>query len=109
MRLPATTARRGVSLMESLVAVTILFLILAMLTQLTTATSRMLREVRQRSTGIQLAQSKMAEFTSGALPMSSQGGSFEEDPDWEWEVEASQHSVTGLWNVTVRVHRPDQD
>src|SRR5262249_5683338 len=66
--------------------------------------------VRERSVAIQLAQSKMAEFSSGALSMSSQGGSFgDEAPGWEWEVEASQHSVTGLWNVTVRVHRSGQD
>src|SRR5205814_8421316 len=48
------------------------------------------------------------EVVAGAAPLSSQDGHFDEAPEWEWSVEANQHSVTGLWNVTVRVRRPDQ-
>ena len=109
MRLPARTARRGVSLMESLLAVTILFVMLAMLTQSSNATKRMVSEVRQRSVGVQLAQTKMNEVLIGALPLSDQEGTFEDDPEWEWEIKASQNDIQGLWNVTVLVRRPDSN
>jgi hypothetical protein len=63
-------------------------------------------EVEMQSQAAQLAQSKLNEVVSGALPLSSQSGTIDEDTDWQWSVDAEQSSdLTGLWNVKVRVWR----
>jgi Tfp pilus assembly protein PilV len=96
-------ARSGVSLLESLIAAAIFFMAFAAINQLLDLAGQQAIAIRERSLAAQLAQSKLNEVVAGALPLSGQSGSFDELPDWEWSVESSQHSVTGLWAVRVQV------
>jgi hypothetical protein len=63
-------------------------------------------DVQLQSRATQLCQSKLAEVIAGVVPLSAQAEvPFDEDPDWQWSLDVSQGSVTGLWTVTVRVSR----
>ena len=53
-----------------------------------------------------LAQSKLNEVVGGAVPLQGGSGTFDEDSDWHWSVDASQNDVANLWTVTVTVTRP---
>jgi hypothetical protein len=66
-------------------------------------------DVQEESRATQLAQSKLAEVVWGIEPLSSSGGTFDEDPDWSWSLQSSQGDLTGLWNVTVMVHKDRSD
>ncbi|HEX5270598.1 MAG TPA: prepilin-type N-terminal cleavage/methylation domain-containing protein [Gemmataceae bacterium] len=108
MLLPTRPAapRRGLSLMEVLVALTIFLLAFVALGKLVTMSSDDAVEVQYQSQATQLAQAKLNEVVSGALPLSSQSGSVDEDPDWQWSIDASQNGdVASLWTITVKVSR----
>jgi hypothetical protein len=64
-------------------------------------------ETQVQTRGTRLAQSKMAEVESGALPLdSSSGGTFDpEEPDWSWSVEPQPAGPPNVYQVTVRVSR----
>jgi hypothetical protein len=67
-------------------------------------------EVQQQGRAAQLCQAKLAEVIAGVLSLSSQSGSFDEDPDWQWSVDAqSDSSISGLWRVKVTVSRDRPD
>jgi len=102
MQLPSSS-RPGVSLLEAMVACTILFISVFAISQLMDTAGQQANKVRERSLGMQLAQSKLKEIEAGALPLTSGGGAFEEAPDWSWTLEASQNEIANLWNVTVQV------
>ncbi len=99
-------ARRGLSLLEVLVALTIFLLSFVAIGRLVSLASDQAVEVQYQSQGTRLAQSKLNEVIAGAVPLQGASGSFDEDPDWQWSVDAQQNSdVTGLWTVTVTVKR----
>src|SRR5438094_1510135 len=58
--------RRGVSLLESLISVAILFISVISINQLLDTAGQQAELVRQRSLAAQLCQSKMAEVVAGA-------------------------------------------
>src|SRR2546423_3041817 len=93
----SASARRGVSLLESLVSVAILFISVISINQLLDTAGQQAERVRQRSLATQLCQSKMAEVVAGVVPLSGGSGEDEDLPGWEWTVEAEEHDVTGLW------------
>jgi type II secretion system protein I len=99
--------RRGLSLLEVLVAMAIFLFAMVAIGRLVIAGADRALEVRYKSEAVQIAQTKMAEVAAGAIALSSQGAtSVDEDPDWEWSLDAEQGSVANLWNVTVHVSRP---
>jgi type II secretory pathway pseudopilin PulG len=100
-----THRRDALSLLEVLVALAIFLFSLVALGTLVSMGGDRADEVRQQGWAVQRCQSKLAEVLAGAVPLGSQQGSFDEDPDWQWTVEAETGPVTGLWNVTVRVTR----
>lgn len=109
MRLPTTT-RPGVSLLEAMIAVTILFITVFAVSQLMDQANQQANKVRDRSLAMQLAQSKLQEIESGALPLTSGGGAFNYEPNWQWTLEATQNTeINGLWYVTLQVQRQDSD
>jgi type II secretion system protein I len=100
------TGRPGFSLMEVLIALAIFLVSLIALGQLLTISGERTYEVQQQSHAAQLCQSKLAEVISGVVPLSSTSASFDEDPDWQWNLDAEQDSsITGLWRVQVKVSR----
>jgi len=106
MRSPA---RNGMTLLEVLLALAILLLSMAALSQLVGTASDQALQVQMQSRGTRLAQSKMAEYVAGVVRLESGGsGNFEEDaePDWNWEATTqSEGSAAGLYLVTITVSR----
>lgn len=98
--------RRGLSLLEVLLSVAIFLLALGGISHLMSVATRNAEEVRQRSKTARLCQSKLAEVVAGVVPMDPQTEvPVEEEPDMVWSLEAEPGTITGLWNVTVRVGR----
>src|SRR5207245_807929 len=62
-------------------------------------------EVTQQSQAIRLCQSKMAEVVSGVVSLTSQPDApFDEDPDWNWSIDAEQQGDgANLWTVKITV------
>jgi len=102
--------RRGLSLLEVLVALAVLLMSLVALTHLVGNSTRMASEASRRSHAALLCRSKMNEFAAGALPMEGVSDStFEDDPDYHWSAEIAQGAATSLYNITVTVrYRPDE-
>jgi type II secretory pathway pseudopilin PulG len=110
MRLPLPThrpARPGLSLLEVIISLAIFLMSLAVLVFLLTLAGNNARMSSQRSHALRLCRSKMSEVISGVVSVQGGGGGdFDEDPDYQWSVEAQQNgSVQGLYNVTVKVSR----
>jgi prepilin-type N-terminal cleavage/methylation domain-containing protein len=106
----ARAPRRGLSLLEVLVALAILLFSMVALHQALNLGTNSAVEMQQLVQASQLAQSKMAELYVGAVPLQSQPDTpFDEDPDYTWSVDAQQNTVANLWNVTVTVARHHND
>lgn len=102
----ADFGRPGLSLLEVLAALTIFLISMIALGQLVTVSGERAFEIQQQSRAAQLCQSKLAEVVSGVVPLSSSSASFDEDSDWQWTLDAEQHSaITGLWKIQVKVTR----
>lgn len=102
-------ARRGLSLVEVIVSLAIFLFSLIALGQMLNYAGSLASEARARGTAARLAQSKLAELTAGAAPLQGGTGTCEDEPDYEWRVEAQQSSPDILYNVTVTVSRTDGD
>lgn len=120
MRLPTSSAkRRGLSLMEVLVALAIFVMGFVALGQILTLSSNQAVEIKFQSIATRMAQSKMAQAVSGIIPLSSQSQvSDDDDPDWYWSIEVSQANLPGVTaipdafqsyfqSVTIRVSHAD--
>ena len=101
------TARRGLSLLEVLVATAIFLFSMIALGRLIILSGDISMEVQQQAQAAHLAQSKLAEVVAGAVPLESQSDvPFDEDPDWQWSLDAqTDQSVTGIYRVQVKVSR----
>jgi type II secretion system protein I len=100
--------RRGLSLLEVLVALTIFLFAFIVLGRLVIRGSDLALEMQQRSQAAQLAQTKLAEVVAGAIPLTPQTKvPFEEIPGWEWSLECENNDVPGLWRVNIHV-RPSR-
>jgi general secretion pathway protein I len=109
MRLAArpNAARRGLSLLEVLVATAIFLFSMVALGRLIILSGDISVEVQQQAEAAHMAQAKLAEVVAGVVPLSSQSDvPFDEDPDWQWSLDAqSDPTVTGIWRVQVKVSR----
>lgn len=107
MRWPTPSRkRRGLSLMEVLVALTIFLLAFVVLGRLVILGGDQALLAQQQVRAADLCRTKMAEVMAGALPLSSHAEvAFEEDPHWRWSLDCERANVPGLWNVTVGVGR----
>jgi prepilin-type N-terminal cleavage/methylation domain-containing protein len=110
---PRRDKRRGLTLMEVIVAMAIFVMSLAAIVPLMTMGLNRAVEVELQSVALQKAQSKMSEVLAGAVQLGSQTNvPFDEDPtgQWTWSMEAEQDGTIGnLWNVTVTVSHPVAD
>jgi type II secretion system protein I len=107
---PAQPARSGLTLLEVLVALAIFLIALIGIGQLLTLGGDYARDVADQGHAIQLCQTKLAEVVAGVVPLTSQSNApVEDDPAWEWSLDAEQGATTGLWNVTVRVSKRRSD
>lgn len=97
---------RGFSVLEALVAVSILSIGIIGLLQAYGQGLRTGRMSRDRLVAISLAQQKLSEFESDPSSLSSgiQEGDFgEEFKDYRWEADVERGSVDGLYHVTIRI------
>jgi type II secretion system protein I len=107
MRVSRRAVRRGLSLLEVIIALAIFLFSLIAVSRLFEIGADMAREMDLRVHASLLAQSKLAEIAAGSIALGSQGETpFEgDDADWSWKVDAEQESTAGLWRVVVSVSR----
>ena len=106
MRRIQRQSRRGLSLMEVIVAIAILGGALTVIGNLVFLGSRAASNARWYSEAQILCDTKMAEVSAGVLPLQSTAATpIEENPDWLYSVEIGQTEVTGLLSVTVTVQQ----
>jgi len=108
MRL-ASPARKGLSLIEVLVSLAIFLFAFIAIARLIDLSSDEALEIEWQTTGLRLAQSKLAEVSAGVIPLQSQSQvSFDEEPNYSWTLEIENAEVTNLYNVSVVVSRTQQ-
>src|SRR5947209_15845261 len=96
--------RRGLTLLEVLIALGIFLMSFAVISHLITLSADRALDVQQLGQATQLCQAKLAEVSAGVVPLSGQTDvPFDEDPNFLWSLDAVQAEITGLWKVTVRV------
>jgi hypothetical protein len=101
-----SSARKGLSLFEVLIALAVFLLALTGLVQLLNIAGSTARDTQYRTYAAHVAQAKMAEVMAGALPMTgSPETAVDEDPNYLYTVEVSGGSAPGLSLVTVNVYR----
>jgi len=100
-------SRPGLSLIEVMLALTILLLSLAAIGQLVDMGSERGMDARLTMRGNRLVQAKMAEVEVGAIPVQNPGqGSFDgDDSAWSWNVDSVPAGPPNLYRVTVTVSR----
>lgn len=101
--------RRGMSLVEVLLAMAIFLMSLSVIGQLVDfAADNSLRSQFQ-NTATRLALSKLAEVEAGVIGVASGGsGDFSTDGDtgWTWEVTSTPTEIANLYAVSVTISRP---
>ena len=106
IRRPRPTRRPGLSLLEILLSLAIFLLSLVAIGGLVDVGSQRGLDAAMQAVGTRLAQSKLAELESGALPVSTGGqGTYLEEPDWNWTVDSIPTEVPNVYSVTVRAWR----
>ena len=106
----STRRRSGLSLLEVLVALAIFRMSLVGVSQLVDLGSGLARDVDWVGRSSTLAQSRMAEAMAGSLPLTSQPiTSCDEDPDWNWSMDAEAGAAPGLFQVRIVVSRQRPD
>lgn len=106
----SSSPRRGLSLLEVLVALAIFLFSLAALSQLVEIGSNSARDVQWLGQASMIAQSRMSAVMAGIVPLSGQPeSSCDEDSDWMWSMEAELADAPGLYRVKVTVSRQRPD
>ncbi len=121
MQLQHGHRRRGMSLLEVLAALAIFIFTAYAITQMVDNASRAATRARRMAKAQLLAETKMDEIVAGALPLSSGGGTIEEEiQGWTYNVTVNPESwsavqdvstgssITGLNSVIVTVNYSSQ-
>ncbi len=100
-----TAQRRGLSLIEVLLALVILVTSLAAIGQLVGIGTERATDARANTRGVRLAQAKMAEAEVGLVPVGTDAsGAFEgEDGGWNYSVSWEDAGVPNLYTAIVQV------
>lgn len=105
------SARRGLSLLEVILALAIFVGAVAILNELLHQGLRASADHRLRTTALLLAESKLEEFASGIerLRVTPDPEPCPGQPGWQWSSAVEPTAIAGLMRVAVRVeHRPDE-
>ncbi len=96
--------RHAFTLLEVILALAILVGSLAVVSKLVELSARSSLYARYHARAIELAGSKMEEIVTGAVPLDIVGAQpFEEDPDFQWQLDIAEGPLPGLKLVRVRV------
>jgi general secretion pathway protein I len=101
--------RRGLTLMEVIVALSIFLMSMAAIGNLLHIGFARNVEAQQQGVGLIKCQSKMSEVLCGSQTLSSQKGVFDEDKNWEWSVDVTPQQEANLYQVKVTVNRANGD
>ena len=105
---PRRSDRRGLSLLEVVMAVAIMGLAMAIIGNLVRLGSRNAGITKWQSQAQILCDAKMAEVSSGVLPLENIArASISERPEWTYTVEVQDSDLTGLLKVSVTVQPSD--
>lgn len=97
----ATKKRRGLSLLEVVLALVILASSMVAIGQLMMIGARHSTTVQEQARGLQYVQSLLDSVAVGVIPMESTGFTpIETDPEWQYSLDVQVNSVEGL-NVVV--------
>ena len=109
-RFGGVRGRRGLSLLEVLIAMTILVLAIVAIGRLVDIGTDRGHDARAYNRGTRLAQGKMAEVEAGLVGVKdSSEGQFEgDDAGWAYSVTSEGAGPPNLYTVTVRVTRSVQ-
>jgi prepilin-type N-terminal cleavage/methylation domain-containing protein len=108
VRTPAP--RRGLSLLEVVVALAIFLFALTALSQLVTFAGHRAQDASDKSQAARLCQRQLAEVLSGAVPLGGQGDTaFDDAPDFTWSMTADPGPETNLYVVTITVSKTGAD
>ncbi len=100
--------RRGLSLLEIILAVAILGGSLVVIGNMYFLGARSAMRARLRSDANILCDAKMAELAAGYIPLSSSGGQpIPENPEWMYSVDIQPSIQRGLLTATVTVQQSD--
>lgn len=105
MRLRSQPRRSGLSLIEVLLAMTIFFIAIVVISRLVDMGADRELDARFHTAGARLAQGKLAEVEMGIESMTATGGEFSDsDSGWSWSM-TSELQGTSLYLVSVTVTR----
>ena len=106
---PGRLVRTGLSLLEVLVSLAIFLIALSAIATLIDTANTQASDAAGTNTATRLAQSKLGEVEAGLIGVADGGsGQFEgDDAVWSWEVTSAATGVINLYDVSVRVYRPE--
>jgi type II secretion system protein I len=102
--------RAGITLLEVIVSMAIFLFSIVFISQLVSIGSARALDVELHAKASILCQSKLAELMIGAEEIASVSSTaFKDEPEWQYEIEASDADAPGLKKVkvAVRQERPD--
>ncbi len=96
--------RKGLTLLEVILALAIFVGSLAVISKLVELGVRASHYAQLETRAVMLAESKMGEIVAGIVPLDSASGDvFAEDPAWQWQLAVSDGPVDGLKWVSISV------
>lgn len=98
--------RRGLSLFEVVISLTIFACAMAAIGNLISTGVRSAVRSRLESQAIMRSESKMAEVAAGITPMQNTSGTFPDDSKWNWSMSVSAGQFTSLYVVEVTATHP---
>lgn len=102
--IPGRHYRRGLSLLEVVLAIAIMGMAMIIIGNLVSLGSTSAGVTKWRSEAQLLCNTKMAEISAGALPLESvTTASIPEKPEWAYSVQVQSSDLTGLLLVQVSV------
>jgi prepilin-type N-terminal cleavage/methylation domain-containing protein len=102
---PGPTPRCGLTLLEVLLALSILAISLGILAQLVNTGMRAAREARDLTHAQLLCESLMAEMTSGSIPPTATQGVVPTAPDWVFSSVLESAGQTGMVRLVITVQK----
>ena len=98
--------RKGLSLLEVILAIALLGTSMAIIHQMLGVGYRGATETQMMTDASILVDTKMAEVAAGVIPLESANGVLiEENPDWVYSVDVASAEQIGLLSVTVTVQQ----
>jgi len=99
----SSARRSGITLLEIVLALTLAAIAISLLTQLVGLGNRAAASARDQSKAQMVAQSVMAEFTSGIAEPITTAGVWELDPMWSYDAAVSMNATSTMYMINVVV------